>query len=92
MTRPLRPQGGRKFTEQNYKLPEGPRDLQRGRPEEAALLQQGPGQAPAAAVPQCPGTPADLLSEAGGSGPCPSSYRENVRLKYSLLNSSPSDC
>ena len=88
-TRTLRPKSRGKFAKQNNKLSAGPRHLQRGRPEEAALLQQGPGQAPAAEVPQCPGSPEDLLSETGGPGPSSSSHWENVRLKYSLLNVCP---
>ena len=80
-------QEGWESANQDHQLAQGPRDLQPGRAEEAALLQPHPGQAAGAAVPEPAGAPEDLLSPAGGAGPRASDYQNTVLLEHSVLNS-----
>jgi len=71
--------------DEDHRQSAGPCHLQCRGPEETALLQPPVGQVARTAIPERPGTAADLLSEAGGSCAGASSHREHVRHHIALL-------
>lgn len=82
---PVRAKESGKYPKQNHKLSQRPLYLQPGGPEEGSVLHPNLGPPTSVAISERPRSPEDLLPEAGGSRPSPTTYRKNVCLKHTVL-------
>jgi hypothetical protein len=73
-------------SDENNWLIARPRDVQRRGAAQKPLLQSAAGQVARVALPECSGSAAHLLPEAGGVGAGAAAHREHVRSQPALLD------